>query len=252
MRATWAASRPRTWPSASTTYQSRVTSHARGENVRLAGERMRATPLRFGSVAPGTSCPAAASSEPTFKASGDQAVRSTSDRGQDLPGGGEDGDRAGGWGWLAVEAAGHVGDHRGRRAAEAGQVSWEAAVPGQVAGQPGLGDPGRDDQHVEQAVADVGVREQPAPAAEGAAVADDHGQGLALDHPAVDLDPGRPGRRVDPGPDPTDQVGGRAEGLLDPARQHVGGGGREPGVDAVGGPPRPAVEQVEGTGAGPL
>src|SRR5215208_4924516 len=87
MRATWAASRPRTWPSASTTYQSRVRSRARGENVRLAGEGLRTTPLRFGNCGAGHLLPAAASSEPTVKASGDQAVWSTSTPGEAITAG---------------------------------------------------------------------------------------------------------------------------------------------------------------------
>ena len=107
-----------------------------------------------------------------------------------------------------------------------------------------------DHQHVEQAVADVGVGDQPATATERPAVADHHGQGVALHHLPVDLDPGRPGRRVDAGADPADQVGGRAEGLLEPPWQGVGGGGREAGVDAVGGPAGAAVEQVGGTEGG--
>src|SRR5512132_567367 len=73
MRATRAASRPRTWPSASTTYQSRVRSRARGENVRLAGEGMRVTPETLWGRGQDhdSSCPTAL--HPT----GDQAIWST-------------------------------------------------------------------------------------------------------------------------------------------------------------------------------
>src|SRR4029450_4378809 len=120
MRATWAASRPRTWPSASTTYQSRVRSRARGENVRLAGEGMRATPLRFGSVAPGMSSLPQRRVNRLSRLAVTRSFGQLSGRGEEPPGGGDDRDRPGGGGRLAVEPARGGGRGGGRGGAEGG------------------------------------------------------------------------------------------------------------------------------------
>src|SRR4029453_6351424 len=145
MRATWAASRPRTWPSASTTYQSRVRSRARGENVRLAGEGMRATPLRFGSVAPGMSSLPQRRVNRLSRLAVTRSFGQLSGRGEEPPGGGGgDNGRPGGGGAGRVggggvtpegggggaarraERARHGGRDGGLRAAQAGQVAGEA------------------------------------------------------------------------------------------------------------------------------
>src|ERR687887_272191 len=63
MRATWAARRPRVRPSASTTYQVRLMSCGRGENVRWLATGMRANSMtgegvgRTRARAYGTACP---------------------------------------------------------------------------------------------------------------------------------------------------------------------------------------------------
>src|SRR5438093_7354590 len=53
MRATWAARRPRVWPSASTTYQVRLMSCGRGENVRWRATGMRANSVTGGEASGG-------------------------------------------------------------------------------------------------------------------------------------------------------------------------------------------------------